>query len=73
MDFYSMTFEDYIIKRQGSILNKLKLLSEIVKGLLWLSDMKICHRDIKPKNIMIDFSGKIKIIDFGGCCPQMLS
>jgi len=35
--------------------------------------MGICHRDIKPLNIMIDFSKKVKIIDFGGCCPQIIN
>jgi serine/threonine protein kinase len=42
----------------------------IMLGLKFLHENKICHLDIKPENIMINFNGKtnkFKIIDFGFC------
>ena len=45
----------------------LRYISELLKGLKEMIDHKICHRDIKPQNIMLD-KGKIKYIDFGSTC-----
>ena len=45
----------------------------IMLGLKFLHENKICHLDIKPENIMINFNGKtnnFKIIDFGFCSEE---
>ncbi|MFH2107158.1 MAG: serine/threonine-protein kinase [Chrysiogenia bacterium] len=44
---------------------------QIAAGLQAAQDRNIVHRDIKPGNIMIDCSGKVKILDFGlaKICP----
>lgn len=34
-------------------------------GLEYMHGIGITHRDIKPENILIDYNGKVKIIDFG--------
>ena len=41
------------------------LLAQIVDGLDYIHSQHIVHRDIKPKNIMLDGSNTIKILDFG--------
>ncbi len=43
----------------------MKVFEGIVIGLSFLHEEKIIHRDLKPGNIMIDRSGRGKIIDFG--------
>lgn len=48
--------EEVRVKRYGK---------EILQGLNYLKKKKIIHADLKPENIMLDFGGKIKIIDFG--------
>ena len=43
----------------------LRLTEEIAKGCAYLHSMKIVHFDIKPANLLLDASGKLKICDFG--------
>lgn len=49
-------------------INILDFCRQIMKGISYLHEMKLCHLDIKPENIMIFTPGPIfKIIDFGFC------
>jgi len=41
--------------------------TQILEGLTHVHSKGIAHRDIKLDNIMIDVTGKVKIIDFGLC------
>ena len=43
------------------------ILYQSLMGLLNLHVNKIVHRDLCPGNIMLSFSGKVKLIDFGQC------
>lgn len=43
----------------------LELFSAIAEGLAAAHDRGVVHRDLKPGNIKIDPSGRIKILDFG--------
>lgn len=42
-----------------------KIMSEILFGLSFLHQNGILHLDLKPANVLIDFSGLLKIGDFG--------
>jgi len=40
-------------------------LYDILKGLEYLHEIRICHRDIKLENVLITADGHCKIVDFG--------
>jgi len=49
----------------GDISNRLRIALDIARALEYIHSKKIIHRDIKPDNIHIDASGKVKLMDFG--------
>ena len=40
------------------------IFTQIIKALYYIHKMKICHRNIKPENIIINENSKVKIINF---------
>ncbi|CCH40798.1 Cell division protein kinase [Wickerhamomyces ciferrii] len=57
----------FTIKKQNMPLQEVKsYMFNILKGLEYLHSFQICHRDIKPQNILVDPHRQIaKICDFG--------
>lgn len=49
---------------------KLKILHQIAQVLTFLHYRKICHRDLKMDNIMIDNDLKARVIDWGSVCSM---
>src|SRR5271157_5452040 len=49
----------------GDVANRLRIALDIARALQYIHSKKIIHRDIKPDNIHIDASGKVKLMDFG--------
>lgn len=56
-----------IIRRKApvSIAQKLRWLEELCAGVAYAHRSGVIHRDIKPTNLMVDRSGRLKILDFG--------
>ena len=41
------------------------IISSLLEGLAYLASKGVMHRDLKPDNILLDKSDKVKIVDFG--------
>lgn len=69
--YYQLSLYDAAINYKAKDLSqlsdqiKMKLMNEIVSGLLFLHNNQIAHLDLKPDNIMLDDDNTVKIIDFG--------
>lgn len=44
---------------------RLRIMAEVASGLAHLHDRGHMHRDLKPGNILVGFSGQVKLADFG--------
>lgn len=42
---------------------------DIVSSLAILHSRGLVHRDVTPRNILVDISGNAKLVDFGAMCP----
>jgi tetratricopeptide (TPR) repeat protein len=49
------------------------LVLQIAEAFQYAHDRGVIHRDIKPDNIMLDFHGQVKIMDFGLAKMEMVS
>ncbi|SCU79881.1 LAFA_0B06238g1_1 [Lachancea sp. 'fantastica'] len=57
----------HLLQRGGRIGEKIigKIAESVLKGLSYLQERKIIHRDIKPQNILLNDMGQVKLCDFG--------
>lgn len=61
-----MSLAQYL-RRNGpaTIMQTFSALEQIASALKRASDENLVHRDVKPENVLIDFSGVLKVVDFG--------
>lgn len=63
-----ITLEDWIKQNpKPSVQNVMYIVEQIGKGLRAFHRRESLHQDLKPGNIMVDYNGETKIIDFGSC------
>ena len=56
-----------LLARGGRIGEKVlgKIAEDVLRGLSYLHEKKVIHRDIKPQNILFNDGGEVKLCDFG--------
>ena len=72
LTFFSMeyvegeTFQEYIESRDKPKVSEiLRIIGEAAGGVAAAHDLGLLHRDIKPQNLLISKSGRVKVTDFG--------
>ena len=45
-----------------------RLFRQLISGLAYCHQFQICHRDVKPENLLLDSLGNLKLCDFGMAC-----
>lgn len=48
-----------------SLETQVRLLTEMLMALAYLHRRGVIHRDLKPDNVLVDSSGRVKVLDFG--------
>ena len=61
----AMTIIEYARSRSLDTTQKLELFAQVCDAVHHGHSKGIIHRDLKPANILVDSSGRLKIIDFG--------
>lgn len=63
-----ITLETWIKQNpKPPVQNVMYIVEQIGKGLRAFHRRETLHQDLKPGNIMVDYNGESKIIDFGSC------
>ncbi len=62
---------NYLIETKSAQLdgNRVKYVNQLCEALMYLHAMPYLHRDLCPRNIMVDKEGVVKLIDFGLTIP----
>ncbi|NNC64170.1 MAG: serine/threonine protein kinase [Gammaproteobacteria bacterium] len=56
---------DYADSAGSSIEQRVSLMASVVDAIAYAHSRLIVHRDIKPSNVLVDSSGRVKVLDFG--------
>ncbi|MAO20793.1 MAG: hypothetical protein CMJ35_11960 [Phycisphaerae bacterium] len=59
------TLDGYLETHRPTLEQRLRLFTEICDGVQAAHQRGVLHRDLKPGNILIDQSGRAKVLDFG--------
>src|SRR5260370_15293759 len=61
-----LTLRDAIRQQNtGDLKNQIWVALQIARALEYIHSKKIIHRDVKPENLHIDGTGRVKLMDFG--------
>jgi len=70
MEYIPESLENYLTKHKKlnehiEIENIKKIMRQLLEGLAFIHAKKICHRDLKPDNVLLDHDHNVKLCDFG--------
>lgn len=57
--------DDYCRRHRLGIRSRLSLIRQVCEALDYAHGQMVLHRDIKPANILVDDSGRVRLVDFG--------
>ncbi|KCZ79715.1 CMGC/CDK protein kinase [Anncaliia algerae PRA339] len=60
-EYVEYTLDRYLAKKH----DKMGLVQQLLEGVAYIHSKNIMHRDLKPRNILINSKGDLKIADFG--------
>ncbi|KAF2362613.1 Protein kinase domain [Trinorchestia longiramus] len=63
---------DAAIRRGLMWFQRLRIALDVVQGIRFLHSQGLIHRDIKPKNVLIDSKGRAKVTDLDFCKPEAM-
>ncbi len=73
MEFIEGVGMNFLVETKSAALakNRIDYLTQIADGLEYIHREKYLHRDICPRNIMVNNEGVVKLIDFGLAVPYL--
>jgi serine/threonine protein kinase len=66
MDLYDWNLKEFMMLNNRIDYTFFKMICyQMARGLLYIHSIGICHRDIRPHNILLKKNGRLVICDFG--------
>tara|TARA_R110000868_G_scaffold241497_3_gene496867 strand:+ start:628332 stop:630572 length:2241 start_codon:yes stop_codon:yes gene_type:complete len=60
-----VSITDFCRDRGLGLVEKIRLMRDVCRGVGYAHGVGVVHRDLKPSNILVDMDGRVKILDFG--------
>ncbi len=71
MDYvHGVHLDDYMSRPGGELADKLRVFEQVCRAVAHAHAQGVAHRDLKPRNILIDGQGDPHILDFGICAVE---
>jgi serine/threonine protein kinase len=72
MDFIEGLGLSYLVEVQNDVMqeNRLRFMIQLGNALAYIHKQNLIHRDICPRNVLVDSEHQIKLIDFGLAVPN---